>query len=55
VIGIAGIAWLKVVGSMGVRALGSIDGGGAGWDIIWGTCAVGAGGALGAMVTWGWE
>jgi len=33
-IGIAGIAWLKVVGSMGVRALGGIDGGIIGWDIF---------------------
>ena len=33
-IGIAGIAWLKVVGSMGMRALGSIDGGAIGWDIL---------------------
>jgi len=34
VIGIAGIAWLKVVGSVGVRALGGIDGGAIGWDIF---------------------
>ena len=33
-IGITGIAWLKVVGSVGVRALGSIDGGITGWDIL---------------------
>ena len=33
-IGIAGIAWLKVVGSVGVRALGGIDGGITGWDIF---------------------
>jgi len=55
VIGISAIAWLKVVGSVGVRALGSTDGGSAGWGTIWGTCVVGAGGALGTVVTWGWE
>ena len=33
-IGIAGIAWLKVVGSMGVHALGGIDGGAIGWDMF---------------------
>jgi len=34
VIGIAGIAWLKVAGSVGVHALGGIDGGITGWDIF---------------------
>ena len=52
-IGIAVIAWLNVVGSVGVRALGSTDGGTTGWSVIWGACAVGAGGALGVVVTWG--
>jgi len=33
-IGMAGIAWLKEVGSGGVRALGSTDGGAIGWDIF---------------------
>jgi len=41
VIGIVVIAWLKVVGSVGVCALGGTNGGGAG-------------GATGAVVTWGW-
>ena len=31
-IGMAGIAWLKEVGSVGVRALGSTDGGAIGRD-----------------------
>jgi len=34
VIRIAGISWLKVVGSVGVRALGGIDGGIIGWGIF---------------------
>ena len=33
-IGIVGIAWLKVAGSVGVCALGGIDGGIIGWDIF---------------------
>jgi len=33
-IGMAGIAWLKEVGSVGVCVLGSIDGGAIGWDIF---------------------
>jgi len=33
-IGIAGIAWLKVVGSMGVRALGGINGSIIGWGML---------------------
>ena len=33
-IGIAVIAWLKIVSSVGVRALGGIDGGIIGWDIF---------------------
>ena len=34
VIGIAGIAWLKVVDSVGVRALGGIDGSIIGWGML---------------------
>jgi len=55
VIGITGIAWLKVVGSVGVRALGGIDGGAIGWDIFWGICVVGAGGMMGPEGAWGRE
>jgi len=33
-IGMADIAWLKEVGSVGVCALGSTDGGAVGWDIF---------------------
>ena len=55
-IGIAGIAWLKVVGSVGVRALRGIDGSITGWDMLGGTCVVGAGGATGTEeVAWGRE
>jgi len=34
VIRIAGVAWLKVAGSMGVRALGGIDGGITDWGTL---------------------